>query len=211
MTVSTRLLLLLPLLSLGACSLAPTPEPVTTYRLTVETPVIQNPVSSPLNLSLRVNKPNASGYLATARILVIADNNQLSVYKDAQWQETTPLMVRNHLLDSFRQFQLFQFISSDDKQLTAQIELDTDLRAFQTEYRQGQAAVNLTLVARLVNPKQKQILASQTFTQQVTAKSEQLSDVVEAFAQAQNQLSQSVVHWTYQTLKNGPTPSSPSP
>jgi cholesterol transport system auxiliary component len=119
-------------------------------------------------------------------------------------------MVRNHLLDSFRQFQLFQFISSDDKQLSVQIELDTDLRAFQTEYRQSQAVVNLTLVARLVNPKQKQILASQTFTQQVIAKSEQLSDVVEAFAQAQNKLSQSVVNWTYQTLKNTPTPSPPS-
>jgi cholesterol transport system auxiliary component len=145
--------------------------------------------------------------LATSRILVIAENNQLSVYKGAQWQETTPLMVRNHLLDSFRQFQLFQFISSDDKQLSVQIELDTDLRAFQTEYRQSQAVVNLTLVARLVNPKQKQILASQTFTQQVIAKSEQLSDVVEAFAQAQNKLSQSVVNWTYQTLKNTPTPS----
>lgn len=205
--MSTRLLLLLPLLSLAACSLAPTPEPMTTYRLTVETPITQKPVSSPLNLSLRVNKPNASGYLATSRILVIAENNQLSVYKGAQWQETTPLMVRNHLLDSFRQFQLFQFISSDDKQLSVQIELDTDLRAFQTEYRQSQAVVNLTLVARLVNPKQKQILASQTFTQQVIAKSEQLSDVVEAFAQAQNKLSQSVVNWTYQTLKNTPTPS----
>lgn len=200
--MSTRLLLLLPLLSLAACSLAPTPEPMTTYRLTVETPVIQSAISSPLQLSLRINKPNASGYLATSRILVISENNQLSVYKGAQWQETTPLMVRNHLLDSFRQPQLFQFVSSDDKQLTAQIELDTDLRAFQTEYRQGQAEINLTLVVRLVNPKQKQILASQTFTQQVMAKSEQLSDVVEAFVQAQNRLSQSVVNWTYQTLNN---------
>lgn len=206
MTVSARLLLISVLLSLSACSLAPTPEPVTTYRLTVEPPVMQNPALSELNLSLRINKPNASGYLATARILVIAENNQLSVYKGAQWQETTPLMVRNHLLDSFRQFQLFQFVSSDDKQLTAQFELDSDLRAFQTEYRHGQPVVNLTLVARLVNPKQKQILASQTFTQQVTAQSEQLSDVVNAFTQAQNKLSQSVVSWVYQTLKNTPTP-----
>jgi cholesterol transport system auxiliary component len=116
-------------------------------------------------------------------------------------------MVRNHLLDSFRQFQPFRFISSDDKQLTAQIELDTDLRAFQTEYRQGQPVVNLTLVARLVNPNQKHIVASQTFTQQVTAKSAQLSDVVEAFAQAQNKISQSVINWTHQTLKkDAPTP-----
>jgi ABC-type uncharacterized transport system auxiliary subunit len=50
-------------------------------------------------------------------------------------------------------------------------------------------------------------VASQTFTQQVTAKSAQLSDVVEAFAQAQNKISQSVINWTHQTLKkDAPTP-----
>lgn len=202
MTIIAQLALLWLLVTQSACSLTPTPDPVTTYRLSVETAAVpQSQASSPLNLSLRVNKPNASGYLATARIVVISENNQLSVYKGAQWHETTPLMVRNHLLDTFRQSQNIDFISGDDKQLATQIELDSDLRAFQTEYRHGKPVINLTLVARLVNPNQKKIVANQSFTQQITATSEQLSDVVDAFAQAQNKLSQSVASWTYQTLK----------
>jgi cholesterol transport system auxiliary component len=195
-----NLLLVTLLMGVSACSLTPSPESITTYRLTVELPLNPKQSIQPLNLSLRVNKPNASGYLATTRIVVMTENNQLSVYKGAQWHETTPLMVRNHLLDTFRQTQLISFISGDDKQLAAQVELDSDLRAFQTEYRKEKHLISLTLAARLVNPKEKKIIASQVFNEQISAKSEQLSDVMDAFVVAQNQLSQSVVRWTYQTL-----------
>jgi cholesterol transport system auxiliary component len=195
-----NLLLVTLLMGVSACSLTPSPESITTYRLTVELPLNPKQAVQPLNLSLRVNKPNASGYLATTRIVVMTENNQLSVYKGAQWHETTPLMVRNHLLDTFRQTQLISFISGDDKQLAAQVELDSDLRAFQTEYRKEKHLISLTLAARLVNPKEKKIIASQVFNEQISAKSEQLSDVMDAFVVAQNQLSQSVVRWTYQTL-----------
>ena len=195
-----RLLILFCLSTLTACSLTPTPEPVSTYKLTPESnkPLSEN--QTVLNLSLRINKPNASGYLATSRLVVMTQDQQLSVYKGAQWHEATPLMIRNQLLDSFRQANLVAFVSSDDKQLVAQVELDSDLREFQTQYHNGKAQVSIILVVRLVNPQQKRILASRTFSEQLEARSAELPDVVSAFSRAQNQLSQSVITWTQQTL-----------
>lgn len=190
------------IVSLGlvsACSLTPTAEPITTYTLSVANSGTANP--SPLPVSLRINKPNASGYLASQRILVMTQAQQISLYKGAQWNETLPLLVRNHLLDSFRQANVFDYVSSDDKRLMASVELDTDLRAFQAEYEQGVPVVHLQLVARLVDANQKRILASRVFTHKQRASSADLTQVVASFSQAQQAMAQELMAWTEQTLK----------
>lgn len=183
---------------LSACSLAPTAEPLVTYQLApLETAVHQQ---APLPLSLRINKPNASGYLASNRMLVVNEHNQLSLYKGVQWNEATPLLVRNHLLDSFRQANVLNFVSNDDKRLMANIELDSDLRAFHIEYQQQTAITVVTLVVRLLDANTKKILATQTFNQRLSAPSTELNQVVMIFNQAQNQLAQSVMDWSYRIL-----------
>lgn len=202
MTV-TRTLLILSSLWLSACSLTPAPEPVSTYTLSASAIPI-SASNAPLSRSLRINKPNASGYLATQRLLVMTEAQQLSLYKGAQWNEAIPLLVRNHLLDSFRLANVVSYVSSDDKRLMASVELDTDLRAFQTEYRQGEPVVVIILVARLVDAHQKRILASETFTQQLAANSADLPTIVFTFSQAQQALAQQLIQWTQQTLTSMP-------
>jgi len=198
MIIFSRLILLMSLLLVTGCSLTPASDPITTLTLKA-TPTINSQIT-PLNMSLRINKPNASGYLASARILVMTDKHQLSLYKGAQWNETTPLLIRNHLMDSFRQTNVISFISTDDKRIAASVELDSDLRAFQLEYQQGKPVILIKLVVRLIDANQKRIIANQTFTQSIDASSSELNSVVDAFAHAQNSLSQSVVVWTQQVL-----------
>jgi cholesterol transport system auxiliary component len=134
----------------------------------------------------------------------MTEAQQLSLYKGAQWNEAIPLLVRNHLLDSFRFANVVSYVSSDDKRLMASVELDTDLRAFQTEYRQGEPVVVIILVARLVDAHQKRILASETFTQQLAANSADLPTIVFTFSQAQQALAQQLIQWTQQTLTSMP-------
>ena len=54
-------------------------------------------------------------------------------------------------------------LSSDDRQLQADFELDSDLRAFQSEYRDGRAEAVLRLDARLVHTATRRIVASRSF------------------------------------------------
>lgn len=192
------LLITIGLINLQGCSLAPTPEPLVTYQLTAAT--AKSPSLTSLPISLRINKPNASGYLTTNRLLVANEQNQLSLYKGAQWNEVTPLLIRNHLLDSFRQANLFGFVSNDDKRLMAEVELDSDLRTLQIEYDHPQPKVIIHLVARLVDANSKKILTTKSFSQTLSSPSNELNTVVATLNQAQNLLAQSIIEWSYQHL-----------
>lgn len=135
MNTSLRLVTLAAALSLAtACSILPKSEPVDIYRL----PVNQaSRTATPLDWSLRLNKPLASEALAGARIAVIPQGDIISGYKGARWSDPVPLLVRNRLLDGFQRDGRVQRLSADDSNLQADYELAGELQAFQSEYRPG--------------------------------------------------------------------------
>lgn len=187
--------LLLCLSILSGCSLLPTSEPITTYQLVsaASTPT----TNSRIDTSLRINKPNASGYLSSAKIIIFPQAQQLAFYKGVQWNEATPLMVRNHLLDGFIQAAHIRFISTDDQLLNVNYELDSDLRHYQIDrIDDNTASVYINLIVRLVDGQQKHILATQAFSQRVAIASTTIDDVIKGFSQAQNQLTQAIIQWT---------------
>lgn len=187
-------LTLLAVTLLTACgSILPSASEVTSYQLTMQPIDAQ---SEAIATSLRINRPNASGLLTTPRLLVSPDGQTLNLYKGAQWHEATPILIRNHFLDSFISANIVQFVSSDDKPLlNAKYELDSDLRRYQVTQIEGQYYVDLQLIVRLIDSKQKRILASKRFTQQQTVTSMLSEQLVKDYAQAQQQLSLEVITW----------------
>ncbi|MBV2264733.1 MAG: membrane integrity-associated transporter subunit PqiC, partial [Thauera sp.] len=87
-------------------------------------------------------------------------------------------------------------LSSDDKHLQADFELDSDLRAFQSEYRGGRPEAVLRLDARLVHTASRRIVASRTFEQRQPTADPAVPAVVQAFGAAADRLSAEVVEWT---------------
>ena len=195
MNLSLPLLALAAALSLtSACSILPQSEPVDIYRLPVKQ---ASHSATPVDWSLRLNKPLASETLAGPRIAVIPQGDVLSSYKGARWSDPVPLLVRNRLLDGFQRDGRVQRLSADDSNLQADYELAGELQAFQSEYRAGGAVeVVIRYDARLVQGRSQRILASKRFEVRQPLADAQVSAVVAGFGAASDQLAGQVVNWT---------------
>ncbi|ATP42666.1 hypothetical protein CR511_00765 [Pseudomonas putida] len=195
MKPSLRLLALAAAMSLAsACSILPPSEPVDLYRL----PVNQTSrVATPLDWSLRLNKPLASEVLAGPRITVIPQGDVVSSYKGARWSDAVPVLLRNRLLDGFQRDGQVQRLSADDSNLQADYELAGELQAFQSEYRpDGAVEVVIRYDARLVQGRSQRILASKRFEIRRPLADKQVAAVVAGFGAASDQLAGQVVAWT---------------
>ncbi|MEN0104954.1 MAG: ABC-type transport auxiliary lipoprotein family protein [Pseudomonas sp.] len=192
-----------PLLALGvlsllaACSILPKSEPSTVYQLPA-VPAASATGSAPVNWSLRVAKPQATMALDSPRIAVVPEGSVISNYQGARWSDNGPVLLRNRLLDGFQADGRVQALSSDDAQLQADLVLVSDLRAFQSEYRNGQVTVVVRLDAQLVNAASRKILAARRFDVQQAAGSAQVADVVRAFGLASDTLDSQLVPWVVQ-------------
>ena len=146
--------------------------------------------------SLRVVRPAAGVHLAGQRIVVMPEDNRVSVYQGAGWSDPAPVLVRDRVLEAFRADGRVGALSSDERQLHADFELDSDLRAFQSEYRGGRPEAVLRLDARLVHTASRRIVASRTFEQRQPTEDPAVPAVVQAFGTAADRLSAAVVDWT---------------
>ena len=181
---------------LGACSLLPEREPLELYRLPAASLASQAVESARLDWALRVNTPAASALLDSTRIAVLAEGNRLSAYQGARWIDRATLLLRDRLLDGFRDDGRLAAVSSDSSGLRANLLLDSDLRAFQGDYRGSQPAAHLLLEARLVQVGSQRILASRRFEVRQAAAGRSLAAMVSAFGQAADELTRQLLAWT---------------
>ena len=182
-------------LLLPACTILPKAEPLDVYLLPAIAPVSASATQA-APWSLRIARPAAGVHLSGQRIVVVPEDNRVSVYTGAGWSDPAPVLVRNRLLDAFRADGRVAGLSSDDKQLQADFELDSDLRAFQSEYRDGRPEVVVRLDARLVHTATRRIVASRSFALRAPATDTAVPEVVQAFGTAADRLAAEVVEWT---------------
>jgi cholesterol transport system auxiliary component len=180
---------------LQACTILPKAEPLDVYLLP-STASVATSAAQAVPWSLRIARPAAGVHLSGQRIVVVPEGSRVSVYKGAGWSDPAPVLVRNRLLDAFRADGRVFALSTDDKQLQADFELDSELRAFQSEYRDGRPQVVVRLDARLVDTGSRHIVASRSFELRMAASSPAVPAVVQAFGAASDQLAAEVVDWT---------------
>ena len=197
MTALPRLLGVAALVSLlGACSILPEAESPDFYLL----PATQQPSRSnaPVNWSLRISAPSASLALDSNRIAVVPQGSQISSYQGARWSNRAPGLLRDRLLDAFTANGSVRALSSDEASLQADLDLTGDLRAFQSEYQNGNPVIHIRYDARLVRTLGQRIVASRSFEVSQPVDGKQVPEVVSAFGKAADQLSAQVVQWTLQ-------------
>ena len=181
-------------LLLPACTVLPRPEPVVTYLLPAGA-VATTGATEALPWSLRIAQPSAGGHLASARIVVLPEPSRVSVYKGANWSDPAPVLLRDRLFEAFRTDGRVTALSSDERRLHADFELDSDLRAFQSEYRDGQPEIVIRLDARLVRPVGRRIVASRHFELRRAVAGTAVPEGVHAFGIAADALSAELVGW----------------
>jgi cholesterol transport system auxiliary component len=198
MTIHVKLLphissLLLACL-LSACSLLPTSEQVQIYRLPTITSAHNQ--AETLNWSLRLMTPHTNQTLDSVRIAVIPEGNLITNYKGIRWSERAPVLLRDRLLDAFQTDGRLQTITSDTSTFNVDVELTSELSAFQSEYRNGKPEIRIILDMHLVNSQSQQVITSHRFDVRQSSKNSDTKSVVQAFGLACDSLSREVVDWT---------------
>jgi cholesterol transport system auxiliary component len=180
---------------LGACSVLPKSEPLTYYLLPAS-PAPAQAERPQMAWSLRVDKPYANQLLDSPRIAVLPSGAQVAAYQGARWSDRAPILLRDRLIDAVRSDGRVAAVSSDDARLAADLVLSSDLRAFQSEYHDGQPAVHIVLEARLVQAGSQQIVATRRFEVRQPTADPSVDAVVAAFGQAGDRLANELVAWT---------------
>lgn len=186
---------------LGACTILPKAESPDIYRLP-STPLPRDSAPA-VNWTLRVDTPNAERMIDSSRIAVLPQGDVVSVYQGARWSDTATTLLRNRIMDAFRDNGRVAGLSSDETSLQADYSLAGDLRSFQSVYENGQPVVVIRFDARLVKNSGLRIVATRRFdvTQPVGGKT--VPEVVAAFGQASDALATQVVGWTLQQPLDG--------
>nr|WP_181259953.1 ABC-type transport auxiliary lipoprotein family protein [Pseudomonas aeruginosa] len=135
------------LATLGACSILPEAQVLQVYLLPVHNPPA-SAAARPVDWSLRIARPRTSLVLESPRIAVRPHGDEISVYQGARWSDPAPSLLRDRLMQAFQADGRVRGLSSDDSNLQADFELGGDLRAFQTEYPNGQASALIRYDAR---------------------------------------------------------------
>ena len=186
--------------TLSACTLLPEAEPIRVFLLPTSE-AQTNQAAGTLRQALRIHTPHASRILAGPRIAVVPDGNQISSYQGARWSDAAPTLLRDRLIEHFRQSGPVK-VSNEDSNLFAELELLSELRAFQSEYIDGQPQVLVRLDAQLASATDQRILASRRFEIRQPSASPQLESVVAAFGQASDELSRQLQRWTIEVAKS---------
>ena len=198
-------------LALASCSILPPAESPDIYVLPQPAPAPAATDAPQLPWQLRVETPEANGMLADTGIVVLPEPGRISVYKNARWSDSAPLLLRERLIDAFLATHRLPAVTSDDDSMRADFVLAGDLRAFQTEYRNGSPVVVVRFDAQLRRGGARDVLAARSFEVTATPSSTAVPQVVEAFGQACDQLSAQVVQWTFAQGQQAWSKSSASP
>ncbi len=140
------------------------------------------------NFQLAVALPTATPGLDTDRIAVLRDGNHLDYYYGARWGGAAPQVTQAFVVSLLQSQQGFRNVVAEDTRIDADYLLEISLQDFQAEYV-GNAAptVRVTLIANLINIKERQSSPLIRSTAAVVAKDNHLAAVVTAFQSALQQ------------------------
>ena len=199
MTRTPAFIALLLTTLLSGCSILPKSEPLNVYRLPAA-PFERYTGTGQTAWTLQVDRPQSSQTLDSTRIAVLPQGNEISAYKGARWSDRAPQLLRDRIIAGMLDDGRIRAVSSDDNRLQTDLQLSSDLRAFQSEYRAGKPQAHVVVDARLVRRDSQTILEQKRFEVREDAADTSVPAVVSAFGKASDQLTREVMAWS---LKQG--------
>lgn len=195
-----RLPILAALLVLAGCSGLPgfTSPPPKLYRLTPKHTFAANLPT--VRWQLLVDGPTSDAGLDSPRIALDTAPTNLDYFAGVSWVGRLPDMVQTELVESFAASGHITSIGRDTVGLRADYILQTEIRAFQAEYKgdpqTSVPTVHVRMNFRLVSAATRTIVATTTFDERWPAKANRMEDIVGAFDEAVGKVMKQVVAWT---------------
>lgn len=198
-TGAVKAWLFLAVLALSGCSVLPESETLVFYRLPSSDSAMSTQLenrAARLPAVLRVATPYGNRAVGSTRILVVPEPERISAYKGARWADAAPVILRDRLVESFREAGVFRSVVTDSDNLNADLELSSDLPRFQVVYQEGAPVVVITLDATISVPASSRIISSRRFHVEQAVQGKEVPEVVQAFGLAVDQLAAQLLDWT---------------
>lgn len=188
-----RMLTILPVIFLSACSVLPEQAAVDLYQL--PPPRIAAAATNSELSGLRIARPLSNEALSSNRLLIMPVENQFQAFAGMRLTATVPSLWRDLLLDGFRQDGRITGISAASEGLQGELELGGMLTAFHVDSTGSRAEAVIQYDAHLININNRQIVASQRFTGREMLSSIDAPSAVGALGSAANDLLPELIQW----------------
>ncbi len=187
---------------LTGCSALTTVEMAARPLAAYDLPSLQpSAAGQPPNGHILIDRPESSGAIATDRIMVKPSSLEVQYLPDAKWVEDAPRLFQRLIVESITASEAFSLVASRDFGPIPDFIMVGDLIAFQAEIGDGGASAHIRATLTLVRDRDGRILATRTFEEIATARSDAPVDIVAAFELASRSILQDVVAWTIAALR----------
>ena len=195
------LMLSVPVMALGACSLPGERKAPRRVRLT---PAEDFPPSMPsVAWTLMVNEPQATLSLNSAKVAYIGEKKQIEYLATAEWASRAPEMIMELLVESFQNSNKILTVGDRRARIRPDFELDTRLVEFffeQTDKDSGEVRVKLETT--IIKRPQRSPLATLSFESVSPVSPRSLDNIIAAFDESLRDVMEQTVEWTLQTGAN---------
>lgn len=184
---------------MGACSLIPESDPIQSWVLQ---PAAKQDLGTVELSDLRVLRPQTQDLLSGHYLLVVPEDQPVSVYKGNRWSANVPTLWRDYLVYSLQSDSRFAHISSDETRIDARYELVSRLDAFQSEYRDGEPVAVMRGYLQLIDSDSRALIAERAIELSEPASGTEVSAVVDAFSELMAATSEEIKTWLLQVTPN---------
>ena len=140
-----------------------------------------------------VAEPTAIQTFEADRIIVKDPNGSVSFLGGGQWADRLPRLVQARLIQTFENSSRIRAVSRPGDRITADYQLNTELRAFQISTGSKEALVEIS--AKVVNDKSGRIGAARVFTARVPVATIDAPNAAQALDKALSTVLLQIVRW----------------
>lgn len=165
-----KILILLGVVLLSGCSTIK--NPMTEYRIVLESPESQSAVSGCKEKSLKIAQAFSPSALMSLRMDYAESNNRVFSYSESQWRESPNHYVTQQILKEIRAMNLFKNVQVSKSRSRNSWILETNIEDFMQHYSDDlkESFANVVISLTLIDYKSNSVVATKTFTSKVKSK-----------------------------------------
>lgn len=203
---------------LGACALADVASGPAPSLYVLTAPAAELPATAQVTQAqLVVEEFSAPAAIDTTRIVFQPSPNEIKYYAGARWSDRAPSMIASLLVETLTDTGRFPAVIGPGNRVRADLALVGDIRTFAAYkpegagFGEGAANVRVALFVRLVNVRDRSIVASREFSTEAPSAGIGMEGIVGAYDAALDTVLSEIAVWAFeQSLTALPQSSTPA-
>lgn len=156
---------------------------------------------------LVVAEPSTIQAFEAERIVAKDQAGTVSLLAGGQWVDRLPRLVQSRLIETLEGGSRTRAVGRPGDGITADNQLNTEIRAFQFDARTGEAVVDIS--AKLVDARSGRVLAGRVFSARTPVGSANIAEVAPALDRSLTTVFGGIARWLASAPQSAPPPADP--